>query len=908
MLAAAPTRAERHQRALVRTALNAYLDLVAEEAPYAEPAAPLLRFPACTVLAFLDLAASAADHRAVGTELAPHVASWLAGWRSCWEALSVDVEPTQVPGLAMSLAIAGPEPVVDVIPELRLHVETGALTVVYPAAPGRGARVDAGGGDCPVIEGRWVVPRPVPAVTCYDVLGGVHRVPVLDIRDPLLLFDADGCVIPAGSPVPPGEVWVVHLGRPPESAFEGSPRVIEECAPPVGWSRWWLGRVDLAGVTAIRAAVASALGARHGSWRTVAGADRAELEFTAEPLVELLDRDGDAVHASAPRLRLPGGITDVWTVEVRRSDAPAPRRSTAPGGTTIALDEGLPGPVVGRFDVVASAPGHRSVRAGFTVVSNLRVKASPIVRLLTDDGLAPATVTLRGTNGVNPIPTKVRLAPTALSAPVTLRLTGSERSFEVRAELPHCAIRRRVRGQNGAWQTQATSFDLDDLKAGAALDLHLPQRIVDAIGVPDVLAAPRADDTDRQSVRGRKVSTETFRYPLGGLLDGVHLHGSTPLWLMLPDQPVRVGAIRGPEVITGAAAEGLTLVLQGRKAGTKITITVTAPLSPWLPALTAELGPDDDAIALPPPLRARALRVTARPTASSTTDRCAATVDLAGATFLPEIDQPEERAMSRYLAGQSDIPTSPSVLPLLWITAARPDRADTALGRLTSHECAATLAARPRESLLATGQTGLTDAELIEPIVRGSFAEIAFRSVGDPGAVADLVGRAPLAALLLTSPLLPYLSDARGWDLAELDADERALLDIVGGRFDPSNLALLRAAPPTAPIPVHPPAHDQSIPEDLHAFMAHPDRTALFVRVAPQVDSNTSAALLAHALVARSAAQGDRDAALIAAATRHAWIEKVRESPSVAAATLVRAEFAVSGWFARRAQSDEELR
>ena len=192
--------------------------------------------------------------------------------------------------------------------------------------------------------------------------------------------------------------------------------------------------------------------------------------------------------------------------------------------------------------------------------------------------------------------------------------------------------------------------------------------------------------------------------------------------------------------------------------------------------------------------------------------------------------------------------------------------------------------------------------------MRGSFAEIAFRSVGDPGAVADLVGRAPLAALLLTSPLLPYLSDARGWDLAELDADERALLDIVGGRFDPSNLALLRAAPPTAPIPVHPPAHDQSIPEDLHAFMAHPDRTALFVRVAPQIDSNTSAALLAHALVARSAAQGDRDAALIAAATRHAWIEKVRESPSVAAATLVRAEFAVSGWFARRARSDEELR
>ena len=131
--------------------------------------------------------------------------------------------------------------------------------------------------------------------------------------------------------------------------------------------------------------------------------------------------------------------------------------------------------------------------------------------------------------------------------------------------------------------------------------------------------------------------------------------------------------------------------------------------------------------------------------------------------------------------------------------------------------------------------------------------------------------------MLLTSPLLPYLSDARGWDLAELNADERALLNIVGRRFDPSNLALLRAAPMTAPIHVRPPGHVQSIPEELHGFMADPGRTALFVRVAPQIDSNASAALLAHALVARSAAQGDRDAALIATASRHAWIEKVRE-------------------------------
>jgi hypothetical protein len=156
-----------------------------------------------------------------------------------------------------------------------------------------------------------------------------------------------------------------------------------------------------------------------------------------------------------------------------------------------------------------------------------------------------------------------------------------------------------------------------------------------------------------------------------------------------------------------------------------------------------------------------------------------------------------------------------------------------------------------------------------------------------------------LAALLLTSPLLPYLAEAPGWDVAELDADERALLHTVSGRSDPSDLALLHAAPPTTPV--HPAAHDQSIPEELQAFMADADRTGLFVRVAPQVDNNASEALLAHALVARSAAQGDRDAALIAASTRHAWVEKVRESPSIAAATLVQAEFAMSGWFARRA-------
>jgi hypothetical protein len=550
----------RHRRRLALQALAAYVRLVAAHAPQADPGGVFRRWPACTLVALVALAAESTTRAALESELARLTpersagpAVWFSGWAGCWSELTSDRAattggaPHQVPGVVLMLQASGVAAASDVVPEFRLHPETGALVVVFPGAPGLGARVEAGGGGCPSAGDRWVLPRPVLAATCYDVFGNVHRVQVADPRDPLLVFDEDGSAIPAGAPLPAGDVWIVHLGEPPAEAFDGARHVVEEAAPPVGWSRWWLGRVSLASTTAVRSVVDTGRGLRFGPWRPVASSEQADLLFD-EPIEGVLDRDGDVVHSVPPRLRLPGGPGDGWTIEVRRPDAPATHRWSAPGGTTVSLTDALPRPIVGRFGVHAHAPGKRPVAGAFSVVEGLSVDATPRIRVLENGGLTPARVVIRSPRGVHPTPSVVTLGSADTRGDTRLRIAGSDWTFDLGIELPYCAVRKRTGSAAGPWGTTAQLFTLDDLDEAGALDIRLPRPIVDQIGVPDLLSAGRADDAAGQRIRGRRLSgSDVYRYPLGRLIDSVRLSGTTRLWLLLPSREAHVGTVHDPQ-------------------------------------------------------------------------------------------------------------------------------------------------------------------------------------------------------------------------------------------------------------------------------------------------------------------------------------------------------------------------
>lgn len=278
--------------------------------------------------------------------------------------------------------------------------------------------------------------------------------------------------------------------------------------------------------------------------------------------------------------------------------------------------------------------------------------------------------------------------------------------------------------------------------------------------------------------------------------------------------------------------------------------------------------------------------------------------------------------MATYLAGQGPLPSAVPALPLTWVVTARAEAASgSALGRATAQECAVHLSATPTASLMATGEAELATDSLVEPLIRSGLAAHCFRFVPDPQHVASLWATTPLPALLLTSPLLPYLSTSPEWDQAELDPDEKQLLDEVSQRCTQYALDLLtgRSAVPASTAP--PPCLlDLRVPDrndrhftttaapdeltahlvDLHHFRTTSRHTTLFEvldqRGATETDQQPPVATLSLgiALVARIAAQGDRDARRTEQHMRHVWLDIARHAPDLVAGDIALAEFLVN--------------
>jgi hypothetical protein len=917
----APSPGSTARMRLVLESLAAYVRLLRDHDAHVDPLTVFRRWPACTVVALARLAGGAEDRVAVeeafaripGTGAAP-ASTWFAGWGACWQQLHGQAPggtaPYDAPGVPLLLHLSELAATLDVAPELRVHPPTGALAIVFPGAPGRGARVEAGGGECPVAEDRWVLPRPVLAANCFDALGNVHRVHVVDPRDPLLVFDEDGTLIPDDAPLPAGDVWMVHLGEPPDDAFDGVRHVVEEGAPPIGWSRWWLGRVSLASTKAVRSIVSRGGELRDGPWRPVASTERADLLFDV-PIEGVIDRDGDVVYATAPRLRLPGGPGDVWTIEVRRWDATTPNRWSAPGGSTVTLSDRLPQPALGRFIVQAHAPSQRPVSAAFSLAEAVALDASPRIRLLEPGGLTPVRAVIRAPRGVHPVPSVLKLGSTEIRSAVRLHIAGSDATFDLSVELPWCAVRNRTGSRTGEWGAEAQTFTLEDLDEAGAVDVRLPRPIIDEIGVPDLLAASRPDDAGGQRIRGRRLpGGDVYRYPLGSLTDAVRLNGATALWLLLPGHAAKVGTIRGCEPASGAVISGHRLVLRDRRPGARLTVRVCAPMAPWLEPHITALDEDSDAVELDTAFAGRSLLVTVadagveltrwpRPGWEHPANR---TFRVAGAATLPAVDSRSRRDVAYYLAGLAPLPRETADLSLVWLAAARATSLlEPGLGALTAQECAARLGDTPTASLQSAR---LGAEETIESLIRGGLAAHGVRSVGAPTSTATLWPVAPLAALLLTSPLLPYLATAPAWDPAELDDAERHLLDVVRVHCAPEVVALL-TAPERAPRELDPsdavstPEVDEAL-RDVLAFGGSAPQALLFESLRART-SGPAALSYGCALLARITAQGDEGAAALERRIRHLWVGFAQRDPRLAAHHLVESEFAVSGWYAHHA-------
>lgn len=1007
------TTDSRGRRRLVMEALAAYEELRAREAPHTDPLTVFTRWPVCTVAGLLSWAATAPDEAGLRARLARPAGgggggrqAWLRGWHAAWALLVEDhtVRPAadllaRAPGLRL---LVGTDEVGVTVPELRLNPATGALSVRFAGRAEDAWTVHIDGSPGRVSGDRAVVAAPARTVDCRHWTGPTHSLALVDPADPLVVFDEDGALIAPADALPAGGLWLLHPGEPVDAAFQGGRHVLQETPPPAGWASWWLGRVSVRTGDAIRSHVVGRDGVPvAGPWRTVTGAGGATLR-TEPPVDGLVDSLGNPVYAHAPRLLLPPG-DGVWTIDVELLDGKEPFTATAthPGGSfdVAAL---IPRPFLGRFRVRARRPGGRGISREISLAQGVDVRCEPTVRLFRGTGrLDPADVEVSTPEGIHADHESVHLDGRHTVADIVLSrhvpvvdvnnatdvddpddagdagdvadmnggvVEGSSGGpacdfpieLTVRVGPAHMAVRKRTATGTGPWGVTPITFTPGELLAHARLDVLVPTLAAEALDVAPRLIAGYGPESPIQDVpfTSRRASG-VLHAGLDALTDTVRTHGELDVSLDLPGRSTVVARVRDEPAAVSARCDGTRVVLLGRRRDAPLTVLAHSVLAPWMIPQRVELGEHDDAFVLMPRLRgAGPLALTvwqAHPgDASGQRGVDAVVLAVSAGDGVPATDDPVERAVVEHLSGRADAPTDAAALPFLWVAAARPGpvtRPDAPM------RCAERLGADPERALWAAAAAGAAPHGSIVPLIRSGLAAHRFREVSDPGRVIELWASAPSAALLLTSPLLPYLTRDPVWDPLELEPAETDLLREVGRRCGPIALSLLSGAPLPAPqdsgfgphpermealpagqvaaivrsmnpVPGWPLDADSrflamlaaftardafregpyDLPEYLdaiRAFVAGPERRALREAIerrgVPERPARRDrwqvvpALSLGCALVARQAAKDGGAASSLERRLRGAWAHVAEFAPDLAAQDLQLAEFTVTG-------------
>lgn len=965
----------RHRRNLVFQALCAYERLRAEQASETDPLAVFRRWPACTLVTMVALAASATDRRAYIAELAqlvteatggsnttapstsPRVAvePWLRGWAQSWHHLIGDsdlderLSAHEVPGLGLMLAATGIA-VPDVgVPELRLDIATGTVVVTISGGHPHNWNVHADDVACSQSDDRWIMRHPAATVECRDLFGNTRTLPAVDPANPLLIFDDDGRLVPPDQSVKVSEAWLLHRGKPSPESFDGNHRLLQEAVSPPGWFRWWLGKVLLDGTRAVRSVQHSdAGGTRFGPWRRVQAtklsSDKPVFEFDSA-VPALYDSDGDPVYATAPRLRFPGEGSDSWEIEITEDSTGQETSShLAHSGESVDLADLLPQPAVGSFRLRVTAPGKQQSNRKFTVAEGVEVESKPRLRMLRDDGsLYSANVAITTQAGMRAVPDSVHLSVSKIGHWSGLHLTGKHgAALHLWVQPPHTALRKRIQGRPGAWETKPLSFPLHELHDGAQLGLSLPKSLREKYEEIPGLIAHDDTGTVAQHLEGSRVSsTNVIRYNLSSLTDTVGTHGPLRLQLKLPTQEAHVADVYIPRPASEVRCDGDRIQLISRIPAKTLRVSVHALFAPWVTAQTEELPEGTDEVVLRAPFRhGGPLLVTVLPTDTEIPNGRPNPAELprSGAMFrvgdenqVPALPSSAAQQMASYLAGHGPLPEGIDALPLLWVTAARADVSPgSALGRTTAQECAARLETTPTSSLMTAAEARLTMSELVATLIRSGLATHCFRHVADPSQVRPMWEKAPLPALLLTSPLLPYLSDDPYWDRAELEPEEEQLLNelsqrcaslaldvLAGHRGPPAETDSPPLLPDTRPATaaaavtrdkfanIELPEEPMNYLGELQSFATTSGYSSLFEVlhrrgvIGDDRQAQITTLSLGSALVARIAAQGDSAAARVEQRLRPAWVEIATYAPELAADDLVLAEFLTNGRYAQ---------
>ncbi len=544
------------------------------------------------------------------------------------------------------------------------------------------------------------------------------KLPVIDADNPMLVFDEGGRRIPATAPLAPDVVWVVHP-ETNELVGDGRIDIVVEGQLPLGWNGWRLRQVNLRRVRSL------GLDGLSGTCRPIQGYTQARIG-TTPPLRGVTTPYGTPVCTEAPDIWLPAerNARTAWAVEIRRNDG------NARAFETFALDEPqtvtelwdrLPRPLLGSFDITIRGSLGRSITRTIFIAESLDVLFTPDVRVFGMDGLASAQAELVPAIGAQAHPRVLTFDSTQRTSVVEYR-AGSETEPLV-VTPPHVQVMHERADEPVAWSASPVRITADtfDEEPGVLL-----------VRVPGMTTVPRlrvlaSGEVVQEVPSSGRTREGTARFELVRMTGTVAAHQQVDLVLDAPNRSL-LAMVRPRRLATGVEQVGDVLRLRDVVRVDGLTAGLYLLRAPWRAPLTQLVGADGS-VAVPPELRdAGPLTVALRvddPWAPSAWPRWPSdALYTPGIGYLTSRD-PDETALSKFAAGEADIPVECADLGKIWqlLTLAPRLYRSTEASRIADR-CAEVLRSRPGAALVALADVGLPPGEVVTAVVSSGLAGV----------------------------------------------------------------------------------------------------------------------------------------------------------------------------------------
>lgn len=600
------------------------------------------------------------------------------------------------------------------------------------------------------------IPHPIRLATAA-LFGKEHlqaRIPVVDDADPILPFGEDGVHLPAIQPLPASPVWILFPGDGLDSLhISGDTTLLAESPLPPGWTGWCLLLLDLSHVKSVQ------LTGRE-SVHTVRRDSIARVS-TPDAVLGIRTTAGLPIYPELPRIELPEGLSEAkWRIDVLDSDGDSLARWNSDEGSRDpnTVWSQLSRPFLGTISVRVQGPWGRGLTRTVAVAEGLSARFEPRWRRFSPGGLQPCTITVATHPGMTS--TRSRIDLTERQRGVTMQLSVGIRALRVQLTPPHMSV--AYESTDGAPISSIRPLTLLREEVREAPGTFILN--VGAQSDPMLYAIGQAGHL--QTLEPSAGRAGVYRFSLSRLVDTLGTHAFVQLCLS-PDGALNVATIRPRRLHRGISIEQHNLVFSECVDVEGLSALIYSLRAPWretvalpifggraeLPEWLRDAGPmavmtriEDPWVPEPVPVwpdRQRAFFVDADGWIAD--------------------DDPEENALSAFLAGVSPLPDHIADFRRLWT--ARGLIAGLALGEQRSAIEAAldsAIHASPRRALLALGASKAPGSSIPSLLIMSGLAWANLISAHDDRAPEWSVRDALPAALLSAA-------DAE-WSPDEIDA------------------------------------------------------------------------------------------------------------------------------------------